>query len=178
MVNKGYVMNVMSSVSLWLTSTLTLSLGAFYILGPWGPIRSDSTSNVSYINPQSGMFSCQLLPLAQKRSKHLASQKLETDHVEDWVPNRGVVDSSQSYEEVEPSHLLSVYHITRKSALEGGFASACDSCVLRVQQHYTQVCRCMKGFDGWWSPSDFTVAHLCVLQEYLKPSKACTAVWM
>lgn len=35
MVNKGYVMNVMSSVSPWLTSTLTLSLG--YILYSTGP---------------------------------------------------------------------------------------------------------------------------------------------
>ncbi len=64
-------------------STDTFSRGYFIFSGHGAQIRSDNTSDVAYINPQSGLFSCQLLTQAQKRSKHLASQKLGTDHVGD-----------------------------------------------------------------------------------------------
>lgn len=81
MVDKGYVTDVMSSVSLWLTSTLTHSLGdILYSRATRLLIRSDNTSSVAYINPQSGMFSRQLLPLAQRGGKPPACQKLEMDH--------------------------------------------------------------------------------------------------
>lgn len=137
----------------------TFSRGHFIFWGHRPPIRSDNTSNVAYINPQSGMFSCQLLSVAQKSSKHLASQKLGTDHVEDWVLIGGIADSSQSYWDVEASHMILVL------SQEGVHWRALP---LRVQQQqHTQkissglLC---KGYDACWSPSDFIMACLFVPQ--------------
>lgn len=69
------------------------------------------------------------------------------------------MDSSQSYQEVEASLALSVYHITRKSALERGFASECKNHVLRLQHHHAQRVissgQLCDGCDAVWSPSDF-----------------------
>lgn len=96
------------------------------------------------------MFSCQLPLLAQRRSKHLASQKLEIDHAEDWDLTRGVVASTQSYQEVEASHVPSVYHITRKYAMQSGFClwmwqSCFESATAPYSIGRSQVGSCVKG---------------------------------
>ena len=167
-------------------NTVTLSWGRFIFEGHRAQIRSDDTSDVAYINPQSGMFSCQLLSLAQKRRKTSSESKVRNRSCQGLSPHRGgEVDSSQSFQELKASHMLSILSQESMHWKMGLLLNLTimfwewNSSVCKRRSH---VGSCVEGCNACWSHSD--TAYFSVLQGlpqtikglnfYLK---ACSKCW-
>lgn len=163
-------MNVISSVSRWFNfnTDASFSWGCFIFWGHQTPIRSDNTSNVVHINPKPGCCSPASFSLWHKReSKHLASQTLGADRVMDLVLTTGEVDSSQSYQEVQPWNMsTSLSHQREVCVCESGFVFWCDSrvfVVLHPTQKVISSGKLCEECDACWSTSEYSMAYFSVL---------------
>lgn len=163
MVNKGYVMTVVSSVSLWLTSTLTLSLRDILYSRATRPNKVKEHIKCIVQKSQVRDVLLSASPTGTEEKQTSSKSKVRNRSCRGLSSHQGISGFIiKLWRSSAITHAINLSHY-KKVRIGEWFCfwiwqlcfDGCNSTILK--------CAAVWRVYGWWSPSDFIMARLCVL---------------